>query len=100
MDETEIIKKVMETGKTSLGTRSVEKLLKTGKAKLIIISSNCPKKTREDIQQNSRVTGIPVHEFNGTSLKLGEVCRKPFPISTMAIINPGQANISKLRSNK
>ncbi|MCD4740740.1 50S ribosomal protein L30e [archaeon] len=100
MDEIETIKKVIETGETTIGTRSTEKQLKNGKVKLIILSNNCPKQTKEDIEQHANITGTPIHTFNGTSMKLGEVCRKPFPIAAMAIINQGQANITQLRSNK
>jgi large subunit ribosomal protein L30e len=100
MDETEIIKRIMETGEASLGSKNVKKLLKTGKPKLVIVSDNCPRQTREDLEHYTKLSGVPLHEFQGTSLKLGEICRKPFPISAMAIIKPGQANISQLRSGK
>lgn len=100
MDEIEQIKKVIETGEVSFGTRSVEKLLKAKTAKLIVISENCPKETRADIENHAKIAGVPIYNYNGTSLKLGEVCRKPFPISTMAIVKTGQSQIMKLRSNK
>lgn len=100
MGKVEIIRRLIETGKVSMGARSVEKLLKTGKPKLIIVSENCPKQTKENIKNYANITGVPIYEFEGTSLQLGELCRKPFPVSTMAVIDPGQAEITKLRSNK
>ncbi|MCD6414194.1 MAG: 50S ribosomal protein L30e [Candidatus Diapherotrites archaeon] len=100
MSDIDIIKRVLETGKVSLGTRSVEKVLGTKKPKLVIISKNCPKVAKENIVHRSKIAGVAVHEFSGTSLELGEICRKPFPVSAMAIMEPGQAEITKLRSTR
>lgn len=100
MSEVEVIRRLIETGKVSMGTRSVEKLLKTGKPKLIIVTENCPKQTKENVKHYANIAGVPVYEFKGTSLQLGELCRKPFPVSAMAVIDPGQAEITKLRSSK
>ena len=96
MDDTEIIKRIVETGKVQMGSRSVDKTIKTGKPKLVILSSNCPKEIKESMFQNAQATNVPIYSYGGTSLELGEVCRKPFPISAMAIITPGDANLIQL----
>ncbi len=96
MEDTDIIKRVVENGEVKIGSRSVAKEITKGKPKLVIISSNCPGNTREDLANNAKVASIPVYSYNGTSLELGEVCRKPFPISAMAIVAPGDANITPL----
>ena len=96
MEDTDVIKRVVETGEVRLGSRSVGKLVTTGKPKLVIVSSNCPKLIRENLSQLAGVAKVPVYDYRGTSLELGEVCRKPFPISAMAIINPGDAVLTQL----
>jgi large subunit ribosomal protein L30e len=90
MEDVEIIKKIVETGEVSFGSRSVSK--KGDKAKLLIVAENCPKKVRDAAEKAAR----PVYTYNGTSLALGELCGKPFPIAAMAVINPGQASITAL----
>ncbi len=90
MEDIDIIKKIVETGEVSFGSRSVSK--KGGKAKLIIISDNCPPKARDAADKTAR----PVYTYNGTSLALGELCGKPFPVAAMAVMNPGQASITTL----
>ncbi|MCD6523152.1 MAG: 50S ribosomal protein L30e [Candidatus Diapherotrites archaeon] len=96
MEATEIIKRVIETGEVVIGARRTLKLIATGKPKLVILSENCPEKTRDEIKHMAKIGSIPVYTFNGTSLQLGEICGKPFPISAMVIKNPGDAKITEL----
>ena len=96
MDPKEIIKRVIETGKVKIGSRSVSKAIVTAKPKLVILSSNCPKTAKEDIIHYASLASVPVYNYEGTSIELGEVCRKPFPISAMAIESPGTAKITQL----
>ena len=39
------IKSALEEGRVVIGTRTVMKALKTGKAKSVLYASNCPKET-------------------------------------------------------
>lgn len=96
VEDTEIIKRVVETGEVKMGSKSVSKTITSGKLKLVIVSSNCPKLMKESIAHNAGVAKIPVYSYKGTSLELGEVCRKPFPISAMAIVAPGDASLTQL----
>jgi len=95
MEATEAIKRIVETGKVSTGYRSTLRLLTAGKAKLIIISSNCPKNMKEDVEHKALLTKLQVYSYPGTSLELGEVCRKPFPIAAMAIESPGSVKLTE-----
>ena len=96
MDDVDIIKRIVETGQVQMGSRSVSKLISGGKPKLVILSSNCPKDTKEKMVRNANAANLPVYNYGGTSLELGEVCRKPFPISAMAVIMPGDADLPQL----
>ncbi|MFC2174912.1 50S ribosomal protein L30e [archaeon] len=96
MEDTEVIKRVVENGEVRIGSRSVSKELNKGKPKLVVLSSNCPKPIREDIEGKAKAANTPVYGYTGTSLELGEVCRKPFPISAMAVVSPGDASLTQL----
>jgi len=96
MDDTDIIKRIVETGEVKVGSRSVSKIISGGKPKLVILSANCPKQIKEPMLHNAKATNIPLYTYGGTSLELGEACRKPFPISAMAVIMPGDADLAKL----
>ncbi len=81
------------TGKLELGTKSTIWNLKLGRAKMVIIASNADPSVKEDISRYARLSGIPVVEFNGTSLELGTVLGKPFPIQALAVLDAGDSNL-------
>jgi large subunit ribosomal protein L30e len=93
MDMNRAIRMAVDTGEVLFGSRGSSKGAFTGKPKMIILSSNCPGETREGIERNSKLSGIPVLFFGGTSIELGSLCGKPFPVSALSIIEPGNSNI-------
>jgi len=96
VDVNKAIYSAMKTGKVVLGSRRSLNFLKLGKAKLVIVASNTPKDLREVVDYYSKLTLIPVYTYKGTSLDLGRVCGKPFPVMMMAIREPGDSNIMEL----
>jgi large subunit ribosomal protein L30e len=95
-DANAIIKRMVETGNVSMGSRTSKKMVLNSKPKLVILSSNCPDVEGKDIRHYARLAGIPVYTYRGTSLELGELCRKPFPISAMVVKSEGSAKITEL----
>jgi len=96
METDALIKKIIETGKIDFGSNKALKNIKKGKAKAIILSKNCPKKIRQDIEYYAKIEKIPLIVFPGTSLQLGEVCGKPFTISSITITDLGRISLSEL----
>ena len=96
MDVNNAIGSAVKTGKVTLGVKSTLESARTGKAKLIILASNCPKNSYEEIMRYSQISKIPVHIYAGSSLDLGTACRKPFTVAAMAIKEPGDSEILKL----
>ena len=90
MDINKALKTAVTTGKVVFGFEQTLKALNTGKAKLIIVSSNCPDKQMNIIEKNKNV---PFHRFNGTNIELGSACGKPFSISVLSVLNEGQSEI-------
>jgi len=85
----------VKTGKVLFGSRSAIKSAKTGKAKLIVVASNCPKEVREDLERYCKLSGIPMLFYKGTSIELGAACGKPFRVSALVIRRPGDSDIMR-----
>jgi len=96
IDVNKAIATTVKTGKVSFGINNAVKNVKTGKAKLIIVASNCPRKNHEDIEYYCRLSNIPVIIYNGTSIDLGTACGKPFMVSALTVRETGDSDILKL----
>lgn len=93
MDVNREIRQALTTGKVVLGKDGSIKALKLGRAKLVILASNCPAEVREDVRYYSRLAGAAVHDYEGDSAELGLACGKPFMVSVMAVVEPGSSSI-------
>ena len=96
MDVDRGIRVAVDTGSVTLGSEKTIQALKLGKGKLVIIAENCPREIREDVEQYSQLSEIPVYTYEGTSVDLGSVCGKPFTVATMIISDPGDSTILEL----
>ncbi len=85
----------VKTGKTYSGLKETMRALLIGNPKKIIISKDCKDKDR--IEYYCKLSGTDYATVNLSSLTLGEYCGKPFPISSLTIINPGDSNISDIK---
>jgi large subunit ribosomal protein L30e len=88
MDIARALKTAATTGDVRFGLAETRKSLKKGDAKMVVLASNCP----EDVRVPSGAS-TKVLVFQGTNVELGSACGKPFPISALAIINPGESSI-------
>ncbi|HJW65193.1 MAG TPA: 50S ribosomal protein L30e [Candidatus Bathyarchaeia archaeon] len=95
IDIDKAIAAVVKTGKVSFGTNAALQSARTGKAKMFILASNCPKDIKEDIEHYSKLSGIPVITYKGASMDLAEVCKKPFIISALTVKETGDSEILK-----
>lgn len=96
IDVDRAIASAVKTGKVFLGSRSVIKNVKLGKARLVVVASNCPSDVREDVEYYCGLSKIPVVAYKGTSLDLGAVCGRRFAVSVLAVREPGESDILKL----
>ncbi|MGQ4910657.1 MAG: 50S ribosomal protein L30e [Candidatus Thorarchaeota archaeon] len=90
------IASAVSTGKCKIGAKSSIDAVKKGDAKLVVIAANCRKDEREDIERYAKLAGIKVRVFEGTSWDLGETVGKPFMVSAIAVIEPGDSKILKM----
>jgi large subunit ribosomal protein L30e len=93
MDVDRGIRVAVDTGNVTLGSVKSIQGLKLGKGKLVILAQNCPNDIREDVMYYSKLSEIPVYDYEGTSVELGSVCGKPYTVATMTIKDPGDSNI-------
>jgi large subunit ribosomal protein L30e len=93
MDVNRALRMVIDNGKVYLGARQTERALKSGKVKLVVVANNCQ---RSYLQKFDKHSNVPIYRFTGNNIELGSACGKPFPISSLAVIETGTSNIMDL----
>jgi large subunit ribosomal protein L30e len=96
IDVDKAISAAVKTGKVTFGAASAVQNAQTGKAKLIILASNCPEDVRGDVEHYSKLSNVPLIVYKGTSLDLAAVCGRPFSVSALSIREAGDSEILKL----
>ena len=86
------LRSVMRTGKVLVGTKQAVKASKRGVAKLVIVATNCP----ADVKMQIKESNIPMYEFPGMSVDLGPICGKPYVVSAISVLEPGDSDILAL----
>eukprot|EP00938_MAST-03A_sp_MAST-3A-sp1_P000842 g842.t1 len=89
---------MVKSGKYALGTKETIKSLRSGKSKLVLISNNCPKLRKSEIEYYAMLSKTPVHHFNGNNIALGTACGKYFRVSMMTVTDVGDSDILKQAS--
>merc|ERR1712113_1297649 len=114
---------VMKSGKAVLGYKTALKSLRQGKAKLVLISSNCPPLRRSEIEYYAMLAKTAVHPYAGSefmpsallsrwsracfchpaysgrvlpcadNVTLGTACGKMFRTSVVTVIDVGDSDI-------
>ncbi len=86
MNQEEFVKKLkaaMKEGKLSMGTESTLDKVRRGEAGLVAVASNSPR--REEIERHAEGREVEVFEFQGDSIALGKLCKRPFGVAALAI---------------
>jgi len=86
----------IKTGKVLIGKKRTEKALLIGNPKLVLVSEECEEK--EKIKYFCKLANVDCKILKMPTLSLGALCGKPFPISALAIINPGESNILEVKN--
>ena len=84
---------VMKSGKYVLGYKSTLRSLRSGEAKLIILSNNCPTVRKAEIEYYAVLAKAKVVFYQGNNISLGTACGKYHRCSTLAIIDGGDSDI-------
>ncbi len=90
MDIHRALRQVVQTGKVHFGVRQARKALRDKRAKLIVVPENVKEDVLEELRSHKRV---PLVQFRGSNFELGTVCGKPFSVSALTVIDPGESDI-------
>jgi large subunit ribosomal protein L30e len=90
----------VESGKVDFGGKAGISSAMQGSAKLLVMSNNTPEGIRSKVEGYSKSSGIPLVRFEGSSMELGSVCGKPFPVSVLSVFEEGSSNILELAKKK
>ena len=85
IDLDRVIRSAIKSRKIYFGSKRTVDAARSGKATVIITSSNCPDRIRRDIQYHAGLSGIPLYTYSGSSLDVGMACGKNFPVSALAV---------------
>lgn len=95
----QIVEKARKTGKVEKGTNEVTKAIERGTAKLVVVANDVePKEIVQHIPILCKEKNILCKEVDSRE-KLGVVVGLPVPASSIAVIEPGEAekDISALK---
>ena len=84
---------VMKSGKASLGYKSTIKSMRSTRAKMVLISNNCPPLRKSEIEYFAMLAKCAVHHYTGSNTDLGTACGKYFRVSVLSITDPGDSDI-------
>jgi large subunit ribosomal protein L30e len=93
MDLAHALKLALQTGKVRLGVTEALAAAQAKQARLLVVSSTCPE---PKLVGHPRFDKIPIYPYPGSAVELGAACGKPFPISALAVVDPGSSAILSL----
>lgn len=98
------IKVAYKTGKIIYGKNQVLKYMRQTPFKMLIIANNCPKELEDQLNYFNALLGakdnVFVHKYKGSSWELGLACAKPYMISVLGVIDPGDSELLTLKTTK
>ncbi len=95
MDVNREIRMAINTGVADFGIKEAVKNVEDDECKLLIVASNCPD---ERFTEGDEYKDVPIYRFKGNNHELGSAAGKPFAISTISILDPGNSNILSLKA--
>jgi len=89
MDFNASLRKAVKTGTVFLGRNKTQECIEEGKARLVVVAKNSP----ESVKNLVKETDIPVYIYEGSSVQLGKACGRPYVVSALAVVEPGESDI-------
>lgn len=88
---------VMKSGKYEFGYNQAIKIMRNGKAKLVIVANNTPPLKKSELEYYALLAKSRFHLFNGNNIDLGTACGKYFRVGVLTITDPGDSDIIKIK---
>ncbi|MCP4763833.1 MAG: 50S ribosomal protein L30e [archaeon] len=94
------IKVAYKTGKIIYGKNTVLKEMRKNPFKMIILANNCPKELESQLNYYNKLmeNKLFFHKYKGSSHELGLACAKPYWISVIGVVDPGDSELLSLKS--
>jgi large subunit ribosomal protein L30e len=89
MDFNASLRKAVKTGTVFLGRNKTRESIEEGKAKLVVVARNSPESVKNLVNE----IDIPVYVYEGSSVQLGKACGRPYVVSALAVVEPGESDI-------
>jgi large subunit ribosomal protein L30e len=90
------IRRAVDTGKVLFGSKESLYSLKHGEGQLLVVTKNAPTLDLEEMAHIASLAKVPVYKFEGNGLELGNVCGKPYVISTLLVLDEGKSKVLQL----
>jgi len=87
------IRLTVDSGDVVLGASKALKNALNGSAKLVLVAANCPRGPLLDLRRFCELSKTPLVQYAGSSVELGRVCGKPFPVSALSVLEEGDSDI-------
>ncbi|KAK0555551.1 60S ribosomal protein L30 [Tilletia horrida] len=84
---------VIKSGKVTLGLKSTLAAMRSGKAKLILISANTPPLRKSEIEYYAMLSKTSVHHYQGSNVALGTAAGKLFRVGVLTVIDAGDSDL-------
>jgi len=94
------VRLAVESGKVDFGGKAAADAVLNSRAKAFVVAGNAPVEIRGKVEGYAKLAGIPVIAFEGSSMELGSVCGKPFPVAVLSVFEEGSSNILDLAKKK
>ena len=97
MDLARQLKQGISTGNLLFGQRQTKSACTKGDARMVLLAANCTKEYISDIKQNH--PDVTLHQVTLVNRQLGAAYAKPFPVSAVCVLDPGQSELLSLSMN-
>ncbi|MCI4349617.1 MAG: 50S ribosomal protein L30e [Thermoplasmata archaeon] len=95
MDLAHALKVALQTGTVKIGVKETLASAEAKKARILIVSKTCPE---PKLTGGAKIGKVPIYHYDGTALELGAACGVPYPISALAVLDPGSSAILSLET--
>ncbi|EGD78664.1 ribosomal protein L30 [Salpingoeca rosetta] len=83
----------IKSGKYVLGYKQTRKMLRLGKAQLVIIASNAPALRKSELEYYALLSKSLVEHFKGDNIELGTAVGRYHRVGVLTITDPGDSDI-------
>ena len=97
MDIARQLKQGISTGSIVFGQRQTSSQCSKGDAKMVLVAANCPESFIDELRNSH--PSIPMHQVAMVNRQLRAACGKPFPVSSLCILDAGISDLLQLAPN-